>query len=588
MTAVRLENVSRTAGGETHLSSVDLTVEAGTFLTLLGPMRAGKTSLLRVIAGLDRPDDGSVFVDGSVAMVYQEFVNYPSFTVRENIASPLVVSGVAHDEIARRVGEIAERLGLSSLLERRPEELSGGQQQRVALGRALAKDADVVLLDEPLANLDFKLREELRGELSALFGDGRRTVLYATTDPAEALGFGGDVAVLDEGRVLQSGSARAVYDAPANERVAEQFARTTTPPTRREDRPVAAAATRVSFEGVAHRYEADAPYALHPLDLTLAAGKTHALLGPSGCGKTTLLNIVSGLIQPTAGRLAFDGKNVTDVPTRDRRVAQVFQFPVVYDSMTVRRNLAFPLENRAVPRERIASRVDEIARLLGLSDVLDRRPRALATDVRQRVALGRGLVREDVAAILLDEPLTAVDPAFRATLRDTLKSAQTETGKTLVYVTHDQGEAMDVADEIVVMNEGRVVQQGPSDELFARPAHEFVATFLGSPGMNLLAGTIAGGGVRLGAAGSTERRMIGVRPEDVRFVVGADATAGSWVGTVERVEDEGYRRVVTVRVEGSVMKAALSEATPPPELGACRVTFDAARAHAFVDGTAVS
>ncbi len=223
MGGVRLRGVERTVAGELHLAGVDLAIPPGRVTALLGPTRAGKSSLLRLVAGLDRPTRGEVRVEGSVAMVYQEFVNYPSLTVFENLASPLRVARVRRDEIDRRVRRIADRLRLDGLLDRRPAALSGGQQQRVALGRALAKDADVVLLDEPLANLDLKLREELRGELRRLFVDGRRTVLLATTDPAEALSFGGDVVLLEEGRVVSHGPAREQFDRPRDRRTAALF-----------------------------------------------------------------------------------------------------------------------------------------------------------------------------------------------------------------------------------------------------------------------------------------------------------------------------------------------------------------------------
>jgi len=228
MASLHIDQLSSTVGGEEHLTDVDLHLEAGTFHVLLGPTRAGKTSLLRQVAGLDRPTgggvrlrgDGAEGLRGQVAMVYQDFVNYPSLRVRDNIAAPLRAQRVPKVELEQRVRAAAERVGLSSLLERLPAELSGGQQQRLAIARALVQEAPVVLLDEPLANLDYKLREALREEVRELFSGARSIVLYATTDPAEALWFGGQVVVLDEGRVLQAAAGREVYDAPASERVA--------------------------------------------------------------------------------------------------------------------------------------------------------------------------------------------------------------------------------------------------------------------------------------------------------------------------------------------------------------------------------
>jgi len=231
---IELERITRIVDGEMHLQDVSLRLEPGSFNVLLGPTRAGKTSLLRILASLDRPSSGALREDGadvtrvdirrrSVAMVYQQFVNYPSLRVYDNIASPLRVQGLDPQEIDRRVRETARRLRIEPLLERLPAELSGGQQQRTAIARALVKGARLVLLDEPLANLDYKLREELRTEIRSLFRGTEAIVVYATGEPTEALLLGGNVAVVDEGRVLQSGPALDVYRAPATARVGLVF-----------------------------------------------------------------------------------------------------------------------------------------------------------------------------------------------------------------------------------------------------------------------------------------------------------------------------------------------------------------------------
>jgi glycerol transport system ATP-binding protein len=220
-----LEGIHKRAGGELHLGGVDLELAAGSFHVLLGRTLAGKTSLLRIMAGLDRPSAGRVRWKGadvtrtpvrkrSVAMVYQQFVNYPSFTVYENIASPLRLQKAR--DIDSRVREVAAALHIDHLLERLPGELSGGQQQRVAIARALAKDAELLLFDEPLVNLDYKLREELREELRALLSARGVTVVYATTEPGEALLLGGHTILMHEGRVLQHAPALEVYHRPAN------------------------------------------------------------------------------------------------------------------------------------------------------------------------------------------------------------------------------------------------------------------------------------------------------------------------------------------------------------------------------------
>ncbi len=222
---LELRGVFRRVGGVAYLSDVSLRLEPGTLNVLLGPTLSGKTSLMRLMAGLDRPSSGEVWFDGknvtgqpvakrNAAMVYQQFINYPGWTVRENIASPLKVRKLAKAEVEREVARAAELLRLGPYLDRKPLELSGGQQQRVALARAIVKKAGLVLLDEPLANLDYKLREDLRAELPRLFSDTGAVVVYATTEPIEALLLGGSTATLNEGRITQFGPTLDVYRRP--------------------------------------------------------------------------------------------------------------------------------------------------------------------------------------------------------------------------------------------------------------------------------------------------------------------------------------------------------------------------------------
>ncbi len=231
---MRLSGISYRAGSELWLRDIDLSLPEGGINVLLGATLAGKTTLLRIMAGLDRPTTGRIFQGDTdltgvpvrqrnVAMVYQQFINYPSLTVYENIASPLRVARKGEAEIKARVTQLAEPLRLTQFLSRHPSELSGGQQQRTALARALAKDAELLLLDEPLINLDYKLREELRAELTQLFAGGRTTVVYATTEPLEALQFGGHTTLLAEGRVLQSGPTMEVFRRPASLAAARAF-----------------------------------------------------------------------------------------------------------------------------------------------------------------------------------------------------------------------------------------------------------------------------------------------------------------------------------------------------------------------------
>ncbi|MFM8467723.1 MAG: ABC transporter ATP-binding protein [Oxalobacteraceae bacterium] len=232
---LELHGVCARVGADTHLYPTTVALASGAINVLLGPTLAGKTTLMRVMAGLDRPAEGQVIVDGTdvtgvpvrerhLAMVYQQFINYPSLSVFENIASPLRIAGqLSEDQIKQKVSAMAERLHISAYLDRSPAALSGGQQQRTALARALIKEAGLLLLDEPLVNLDYKLREELRRELTELFSAGETTVVYATTEPLEALQLGGQTLLMHEGRVLQHGSTLSVFNAPMSVQAARTF-----------------------------------------------------------------------------------------------------------------------------------------------------------------------------------------------------------------------------------------------------------------------------------------------------------------------------------------------------------------------------
>ena len=254
---LELKEVSRRHNGVDHLAGISMRIESGVMNVLLGPARAGKTSLMRAMAGLDRPGSGEVWfnrvdVTGvavakrNVAMVYQQFINYPGWTVRQNIASPLKVKRTPAAEIERDVQRVAELLRLTPYLDRKPLELSGGQQQRVALARAIVKNAGLVLLDEPLANLDYKLREELRAELPKLFANSGAVVVYATTEPLEALLLGGMTATMSEGRVTQFGPSHEVYRSPRDLVTASTYS---DPPL--NIFPVSAAARPARFPGAA-------------------------------------------------------------------------------------------------------------------------------------------------------------------------------------------------------------------------------------------------------------------------------------------------------------------------------------------------
>ncbi|UQA56151.1 ABC transporter ATP-binding protein [Polyangium aurulentum] len=359
---------------------------------------------------------------------------------------------------------------------------------------------------------------------------------------------------------------------------------------------------RIDLRGIAHSYARgpapEASYALKPLDHTLEDGGAYALLGPSGCGKTTLLNIVSGLLRPSQGALLLNGEDVTARPPEARNIAQVFQFPVVYDTMTVFDNLAFPLRNRGLRGPEVRARVEEVAGLLDLTGDLPRRARGLSADVKQKISLGRGLVRRDVAAILLDEPLTVIDPQLRWLLRRKLKQVHESTRVTLVYVTHDQIEALTLADQVIVMNEGRVVQAGTPQELFERPAHVFVGHFIGSPGMNLLPCTLDGDaavladrrvplpeGVAARARTAGGPLVLGIRPEFVRTA--APEAPGAIPVTFGRVEELGRHRLVTAELGASPLKLKLPEGAAFEPGEAAWVELPAEWITLFADGHAV-
>ncbi|WP_299844567.1 ABC transporter ATP-binding protein [uncultured Roseovarius sp.] len=306
-------------------------------------------------------------------------------------------------------------------------------------------------------------------------------------------------------------------------------------------------------------------YALKEIDLDWSDGGAYALLGPSGCGKSTLLNIISGLLAPSEGRILFDDKDVTGLPPNQRNIAQVFQFPVIYDTMSVFDNLAFPLRNRGVAEDHVKARVLEIAEMLEVTDMLTTRAANLSPDNKQKISMGRGLVRDDVNVVMFDEPLTVIDPHLKWKLRSKLKELHQKVRATMIYVTHDQTEALTFADQVVVMQEGEIVQIGTPVELFERPAHTFVGHFIGSPGMNVLPAEIRDGGayfeghpiaVEGAVKGGDGVAQIGVRPEFVKL--------GSYgmPATVRKVAEVGRHSVVDAVVGDTLIKAVTGSDVP--------------------------
>ncbi len=331
---------------------------------------------------------------------------------------------------------------------------------------------------------------------------------------------------------------------------------------------------RIHLKDMAHSYKPDPEgpedYALRPFDHVWEDGGAYALLGPSGCGKSTLLNIISGLLIPSQGQVLFDERDVTRLDPKERNIAQVFQFPVIYDTMTVFDNLAFPLRNRGLGEPQVKQRVMEIAEMLDLTGVLKNRARGLTADAKQTISLARGLVRSDVSAILFDEPLTVIDPHLKWVLRRKLKQIHDQFKLTLVYVTHDQNEALTFADKVVVMQEGEILQLGSPQDLFEAPAHSFVGHFIGSPGMNFMPCQLDGGAAVVhghhialpsGVASKAEQKggalQLGVRPEFLKLY---DSPAEGSVGAaIESVEDLGNFKIVTARFAEHQLKIKVPE-----------------------------
>ncbi|MFF3207446.1 ABC transporter ATP-binding protein [Streptomyces sp. NPDC002962] len=345
---------------------------------------------------------------------------------------------------------------------------------------------------------------------------------------------------------------------------------------------------------VGHAYTPGAEeeqWALKPLKLTFESGKTYALVGPSGCGKTTLLNILSGLVRPSRGQVLFDGVDVTALPTKARNIAQVFQFPVIYKSMTVYENLAFPLQCRRWDKARIAAKVQQVAEALDLHDRLRQPARGLTADDKQLISLGRGLVRDDVAAVLMDEPLTVIDPQLKHSLRRKIREITEQFQPTVIYVTHDQYEAMSFAQELLVMKDGRAVQQGTPEQLFEAPSSTYVGYFIGSPAMNFLAldrndRPFELGGRTLSVAWdiphSTTDVQVGVRPEYVRVVT----TPGlnTFPGRLRGVSDHGAQRVLEVEVAGQLVRAKTPREEGVPVGEEVLVHLPRAKVLPYVDG----
>ncbi len=333
---------------------------------------------------------------------------------------------------------------------------------------------------------------------------------------------------------------------------------------------------KIELKNLSHWYDTQigkgekSGFGIHDLNVCWEDGTANALLGPSGCGKTTILNIVSSLIKPKQGQVLFDEKDVTQLSPKDRHIAQVFQFPVVYDSMDVFGNLAFPLRNDEVPESEITPRVEEIADVLELTSLLGVRSGKLTAADKQKVSLGRGIVRRNTSAVLLDEPLTVIDPKLKWNLRRKLRQVQRQLKVTMIYVTHDQHEALTFADYVTIMKDGKIVQIGTPEQLHDEPENPFIGYFIGSPGMNILKSVLEDSTLTFGERSMTishklastlsphgNQFQIGIRPEFVH--VSQEQQAGWMPFKVLIVEDTGAYKVVTLVSENTKLKARVSE-----------------------------
>jgi len=349
----------------------------------------------------------------------------------------------------------------------------------------------------------------------------------------------------------------------------------------------------ILLENVTHKYRGDYA-AVADVNLKFRDGSFSCLLGPSGCGKTTLMRIIAGLLTPTEGKILFDGKNVTELPPEKRNTAMVFQYPVIYD-MKVFDNLAFPLRNIKMAENEIRRKVEKLADLLGITGYLHLRAATLDSGIKQKVALGRALVREP-NVYLLDEPLSNIDPKDRFEIKTKLKQLQREIKSTAIYVTHDQTEALTLGEEIAVMNFGKVLQYDAPKTLYERPATEFVASFVGNPGMNLLPCVLSGnsldlGGLKHDASNLMERieqqqgkgLILGIRPEDIR--ISREKTAGSNPFRCTRSENVGVAQILYLESNNTRaplhITAKIEDTAPVPKGESLWVNFPGDKTRIF-------
>lgn len=361
----------------------------------------------------------------------------------------------------------------------------------------------------------------------------------------------------------------------------------------------------IELRNLSHSYDVimgkgeKASFSINNLNVRWEDGKAVALLGPSGCGKTTLLNAISGLLKPKAGQVMFNDRDVTMLSTKQRHIAQVFQFPVVYDSMDVFGNLAFPLLNDGLKKNDIRGRIEEVVEILELQDLLKVSAVRLTPADKQKVSLGRGIIRPDTAAVLLDEPLTVIDPKLQWTLRRKLKQVQRRFRITMVYVTHDQHEALTFADVVTVMSkDGKIAQTGTPEERHENPDTPFVGYFIGSPGMNILDCSLTAEGLdfdgfvmpvsdelRSRVSGPRDGLQLGIRPEFVCSRL--EPENGGVPFTALIIEDTGAYKVLTLTRHDIRIKTRISQTEPVSENDTVWVSFPERHVKIFRAGSRI-
>lgn len=360
----------------------------------------------------------------------------------------------------------------------------------------------------------------------------------------------------------------------------------------------------IEIRDIRHVYEKgteNETVAIERVNFTLKDGTANALLGPSGCGKTTLLQIISGLLTPTDGQILIDGEDVTNQTPAERDIAQVFQFPVIYNSMSVYGNLAFPLRNGGVSEDEIRERVHQVADLLELEDIIDDNPGSFGPEMNQLIALGRGIIRADTSAILFDEPMTDVEPYRKLTIRRRVKEAQREFGITALYVTHDQHEALTFADKVAIMDVGELVQYDTGKNLYENPTNTFIGHFIGSPGMNLFDcgvgkengvphAELGGHSITLAEKLNSEIDpswtdcQLGIRPNAVEVAFEEPDDTSKYIpASVHQVELHSGFQIVTAVLEGSdvEVKARVAHDDPVEDGDSVWLKFPSENARIF-------